>query len=343
MVLTKDIKASTNIVILFALIFLLSGDVGFAQNQSFSTLWHISDDGKELTCQSSMGKCGNIDILELERFPELEVLNFGRNQVSNIPLLEKFPHLKELYITLDSDNISFLRSLHALKIINISSSKKIKDIAVLGNLSSLEEVWLANTSVTDISILSKLQQLRVLVISNTPIKDISILSNFLNLERLDISSTNIDDLSVLAKLTKLKNLCFYETQVSDISALAGLNELQYLNFRNTLVDNISPIHGLKNLEELYISNLKKVVDISFLANNLNLSRLYINGTQVKDISPLKNLDKLLYLNLAGTPISDITPLFGHTSLVEIYLMNTNIPNEQIARLKSESPETHVEK
>ena len=146
-----------------------------------------------------------IKIFEKEIFEQLEILNLGSNNISDINILEKvkFNNLKGLY--LDNNNIPDIKILekvnfNQLEVLDLSYNK-ISDINILKNVNfkNLKKLYLNHNNISDITILEKLkfEQLEILYLYNNKISDINILKkvnfknypNFKNLKKLKLIKT----------------------------------------------------------------------------------------------------------------------------------------------------------
>ena len=93
-------------------------------------------------------------------------------------------------------------------------------------------------------------------------------------------------------------------------------------YNNPILD-LSPLAELMQLVDLEISSTS-VSDISVLKGLTQLTYLHLGGNAISDISALKGLTQLTYLDLGGNSISDISALKGLTQLIYLYLWNNAI-------------------
>ena len=213
--------------------------------------------------------------------PENQVLDLSGARVSDIgPLADLLPILWEIVLT---DTL-------------------VSDITPLGDLSTLECLFLVGTLVSDIRPLASLSSLEWLELGGTPVSDIRPLANLSSLQQLGLWRTEVSDIEPLTNLSSLEWLALGATQVSDIGPLANLSSLEWLALWGTEVSDIGPIANLSSLEQLYLSSTP-VRDIEPLANLSALEQLDLRDTLVSDIGPLENLPALKWVNLSGTPIS----------------------------------------
>ena len=68
-----------------------------------------------------------------------------------------------------------------------------------------------------------------------------------------------------------------------------------------------------------------------------VTRLFLDNTEVSDLTPLAGMRNLEVLHLDGTQVSDLAPLAKLTSLQRLSLSNTQIREEQVEQLRKALP------
>jgi len=96
-------------------------------------------------------------------------------------------------------------------------------------------------------------------------------------------------------------------------------------------------HQLKKLKKLWLSDNKKLADLSPLSNLTLLQLLDISGTKVTKLSPLSGLMQLRSLNVSYTPITKLGPLSGL-----MQLRSLNVSYTPITDLSPLSNLTHLQ-
>ena len=253
-----------------------------------------------------------------ENYNNLTALDLSGTGIADLTLLREFSNLQtlSLYDTPVAD-IAPLISLTKLQGLNLSDTQ-VADIGPLASLTNLQWLRLADTKVADIGPLASLTNLQTLDVHDTQVADIGPLASLTSLQRLNLHSTRVTDILPLASITNLQSLSLYGTQVANIGPLASLTYLQALWLSDTLVADISPLDSLKNLQALYLSRTQ-VADISPLDSVANLQTLHLYGTNVREIGRLESLKKLQWLKLSVT----------------------QVPDEQIAKLKKALPKLQI--
>jgi hypothetical protein len=191
----------------------------------------------------------------LEYATNLQQLDLGFNQISNIQLLSGLFNLQTLTI---NDN-------------------QISDFSPLSDLGQLEDLNIHRNPISDLKFLDGLPSpLKKLTLRYMQISDISPLSSLTHLQELDLYQTQISDISALASLTALKTLYITYNHISDLSPLAGLIHLEFISARLNQIIDISSLSGLTNLHYLYLDN-NKIKDISALSGLTSLKELELTS------------------------------------------------------------------
>ena len=99
----------------------------------------------------------------------------------------------------------------------------------------------------DVAEIGKLKNLRELYLGGNSIDDVTPLSGLTNLTKLDLGKNQISDVTPLSGLTNLTELYLWTNPISDISPLAKLTGLTWLNLNDNEVSDISPLEELTGL------------------------------------------------------------------------------------------------
>jgi Leucine-rich repeat (LRR) protein len=183
-------------------------------------------------------------------------------------------------------NVSFLRALPGLELLQLMKGKQIGKLADLTPLRELrlKHLDLDNNVVIDLTPLQ-----------GQPLGSLSLMGN------------PVSDLRPLRKaLLNQLNLWFTQVDSSSLAALKGMMTLRTLNVGGTKVTDLSPIQELK-LKTLYIT-MTEISDILPL-DGMPLTNLWMERTRVEDLSPIKGM-RLQLITFTGSPIRDISVLRG---------------------------------
>ncbi|MCL2159558.1 MAG: leucine-rich repeat domain-containing protein, partial [Oscillospiraceae bacterium] len=203
------------------------------------TLFELDLSNKNLT---------NADIAPLRLMKNIEVLNLGGNQVSDLSPISGLTNLKKLSLY-DNNRISDLTPLKNLTNLTMLSLyfNPIGDISVLSNMTKLEELYLSDNKIKDITPISSLTTLAVLSLNGNQIKDLKPLSGLVNLRNLSLKDNQINDLTPLSGLSNLTVLNLSKNQINDLTPLSGLANLRNLSLSDNQIDNWSPVAHVKNV------------------------------------------------------------------------------------------------
>jgi Leucine-rich repeat (LRR) protein len=214
----------------------------------------------------------NEELPDLGGIPSLAYLEIFHSGLKNLDGIEKITQLENLLIRVPREpltDMSALRHLKKLKIINLQNGSYNVDFSVLGDLPELEELYIANVAV-DLSGISRLKSLR----------ELSLISNVNREMGERIVYKNIEE---IGSLTNLKILYLDET-ITSIEFLAGNVNLEEL----TLVADQE--------REGYWKNINLPLDIAPLGNLKKLKRLTIRGFDLKNKHVIDSLPELKYFN-----------------------------------------------
>jgi uncharacterized repeat protein (TIGR02543 family) len=275
----------------------------------------------------------------IEYLRNLTFLNLGSNKIEDISPLKNLKNLKDLNLSnngitdLEKVNFNSISDI-SINVLNLSnnitgvddnSCIRLSDISLLGQFTSLEELYLRENSIEDISSLINLGNLKIIDLRENIITDISPLKNINTLKELNLRDNNIKDISPLSELKELEYLNLHSNrEIESIEPISGLINLKTLILRNVNIRNeVLILENLKNLEKLNIRNCDIGEDISFISGLIKLKELNLRyNDDVEDISPLSGLKNLEYLNIYSNKyIESIQPISNLTNLKILIMQN----------------------
>ena len=209
--------------------------------------------------------------------------------------LQYMPYLKELTVRNAAASLTALSSLTTLEKLDISGSRPTQeDMKIIGGLTNLKELNLADCGLSTIASLEKLT----------------------NLVDLDLSNNTIRNIQILAEMTGLTTLKLAHNALVDLTALSSLTSLSHLDVSYNSITNTAPVSACSALTYLDISynSLTALDGVDKLTNLTNFSAAH---NRVTDISVLANITALQKLNLASNLLTDITCLSGLTAMTDL--------------------------
>ena len=201
----------------------------------------------------------------------------------------------------DLQGLKYLRYLKSLKL----QGTRVRDLSPL-KLLRLENLSLADTSVTDLSPLSRSTGLKVLDLSRTKIEGFSLLADFTSMRQLNLSDSAFDDLSLLPVTQNRYSLNLSGCEISKWKA-ADLNKMKLydLVFSAGKMTKLNFVSEFQEVERLAINDLRSHHDLTELPL-ANLRVLSLSGEPMTDLSPLiMYASKLTHLQLPkGSTVSE---------------------------------------
>jgi RHS repeat-associated protein len=230
--------------------------------------------------------------------------------------------------------------------------------ATLGQLGSLQELYLKNNNISAVEGLSRLTQLNYLYLDKNELSSLTGIDSLTSLTELGLGGNqfttvpNISGLTYLVKLfldnnqlnslpsyisglTQLQVLYLNGNQLSTIPSLGQLTQLQVLAINDNHLSAIPDLSNLKVLRELFLSNLDKrkvntfttVPDLSALTL---LQVLYLNDNQFTEIPAyIGGFSQLTQLGINGNQLTSLPDLSGLTLLQYFYLNNNYLTFSQL--------------
>lgn len=221
-----------------------------------------------------------------------------------------------------------LATLRGLTYLKLRGHVGDADMAQIGNLTHLQELWLGDLNeggndVTDISPIRSLAELKTLYLGYNEITDISPLSGLTSLRLLDLRGNKVTDVSPLSGLTGLESLSFgrdsYDLAqpLDSIEPLGSLTGLKELKLARCGVTDLSPLSGLTGLEVLHL-NHNQIADVTPIAGLPKLGTLQVvdNSLDSQDALALSRLPSLGRLEIGGNHVDDLT-MFESPSTVRV--------------------------
>lgn len=149
-----------------------------------------------------------------------------------------------------------LHRVAALRTLDLSESRDIKDLNPIRKLARLEKLNISRISIADLLPLASHTRLLEFNCSDTPVTDLSPLSSNRKMSALYLSNTQINNINVVQGFAGLKILDISGTKVSRLNAVSGCSKLEQLDCYNTRISNLKPIQVMPSLKLLRIYNTK---------------------------------------------------------------------------------------
>ncbi len=277
-------------------------------------------------CDISDGDSPEVVWQKLQSCESLELKEPGRNSsaIYSLEALALLPNLKYLVIDIDPLDDSVITDytpiaqLSQLESLSISYKKNGSlELSCLGEMSTITELYLTQSTIEDISFLGEMPQLQRLSLYETHVEDLAVLEKLPELVELSLTGNeDAKNIEAVGTLTKLQDLELRYCGIGDISFLSGLTELRDVNLNGNSITDITPLAGLVKLEKLGLAE-NNISDISALQHLEQIYILALRGNEIRDISALAQLPRLNQVELSDNLIEDLTPLAGKEELVYV--------------------------
>jgi hypothetical protein len=221
----------------------------------------------------------------------------------------------------------------------------------LSDLTCLEYLNLAYTSVSDVSALKSLTNLKKVYLENTQVtkEGCDELKEALPDAVIDCPKT-FKTPTYFPPLEVEENISAQEEQTEDESSSdepALCSNSEYSTEYSYEIEYLEPKKGdikltSESRSKLVIKILKEGDSVLWGISDLTcLEYLDLGHTLTSDISPLRNLTNLRILILSDTKVSDVSPLHGLTKLKLLHIYNTQVPKENCEELQEELPDLGI--
>jgi Leucine-rich repeat (LRR) protein len=183
---------------------------------------------RNLELLNMAGVRGLQDLLWISPFVLLKALHLTGRFTDLIPL-ENFPHLRVLNIGgVETHDISPLRDLYELQVLHISGDG-LCELDSIAKLTKLEFLHVDGGKIHDYRPLANLGRLKTLSLRSDSQRDLGPLANLRQLETLTVCDGMIEDLTPLANLPALRRIFFEWGGTSDIRPLISIPHLEEIS------------------------------------------------------------------------------------------------------------------
>lgn len=219
--------------------------------------------------------------------------------------------------------------LYALNNLSLADNS-ISDISNLAQLGGLTTLNLSGNLIIDLSPLAELTGLRTLYLDDNPVADLTPLTKLTNLTTLSIKGISISETQRERLAEALPNCAIHseataEEEFQDISfgGVTFKTDVTELDLSGMGLQNISALSNCKNLQKLNLSG-NTISDLSPLMDIPTLQWLDVSDNYVTDLRPLMGITSLRFLNVSGNYFSSTVPLGNMTGLTELHLSDTTV-------------------
>jgi hypothetical protein len=245
------------------------------------------------------------EYVQLARFiadyPSVKLRAWGG--VSSLDFLQHFRAARRFQAdlwNLDSwDGLQYLPP--ELESLTLGRTKKSLSLRILQRFSNLTQLFLEG-HVKDISVLSDLTSIQDLTLRSITLSDLSVLLGMKRLWSLDLKLGGTKDLRLLPQLESLKHLELWMVRgLDNLDPIASLGNLQFLTLQALRqVEALPAFDSLTKLRRVILETMKGLRDIRPLASAPSLEELLVidmGHMQPDDFRPLVGRRHLRYVSI----------------------------------------------
>jgi internalin A len=233
-------------------------------------------------------------------YPEVPLRVYGHyGEGCNLNFLRYFPFLRQFQVDVfDLQDIDGLRYLpDNLEFVGFSQTRSKRfSLAFLSRFRSLRQLYIESHK-KDIAVLSELTSIEELTLRSITLPDLSLLLPLRQLVSLDIKLGGTKDLALLPEVGRLRYLELWMIRgLEDISSVGQVHTLQYL-FLQALkrVESVPSLRDLRLLRRVHLETMKGLSDLQPIAD-----------------APV--LEELLVIDMPHLQPEALRPFVGHRTL-----------------------------
>jgi len=251
---------------------------------------------------------------------EVWMADAPRGDVSDLSLLARMPNLREVYFC--KQEISDVAVLRDLPLTTLALyDNEIEDVSPVGEMASLDRLYLGANPAWDYAALSGLRRLRLL---NLDSLDGAIVDSFAFLEGLNLEDLSLcllrpadGDWSPVSTLEYLHILRLWNAPEEAVDAARSLPNLTNLTAGDWNGGDLTSLAGMTELE--YLGIYEKLESFAGAEALTGLKEIFVSDSAAADLTPLSGLPELEYVELHRMPIEDFSPLSTLESLKELWV------------------------
>ena len=213
-------------------------------------------------------------------YPDVSLRVYGHyGKGCNLDFLKFFPFLRQFQVDVfDLQDIDGIRHLpDNLEFVAFSQTKSKRfSLAFLSRFHSLRRLYIESHQ-KDIAVLSELSSIEDLTLRSITLPDLSLLVPLRHLLSLDIKLGGTKNLSLLPEIGRLRYLELWMIRgLEDISSVGHVRTLQYI-FLQTLkrVESVPSLRDLRLLRRVHLQTMKGLSDLQPIADAPLLEELLV--------------------------------------------------------------------
>jgi hypothetical protein len=191
-----------------------------------------------------------------------------RSDQTTLDFLRHFPRLRRFDAAIPRlESWTGLAHLPAeAEDLSLGATKKTLSLSIIGRFRNLRKLYLEGQR-KDISVLAELGTLEDLTLRSITLPDLSLLTGLKRLWSLDIKLGGTRNLALLPRLESLKYLELWGVRgLTDVTPIPSTTSLQFLFLQDlSRVRTVPPLVSMINLRRVWIETLNELMDVCSIA------------------------------------------------------------------------------
>jgi hypothetical protein len=231
----------------------------------------------------------------IESFPKIEELNW-RGPLDEVDL-GRLPLLQKLLVSVDQPRFGHFaraRSLRGLTLI----SEDLQDLTPVADLSTLEQLTVADSRLRSLKGIEGLSGLRELALISLPLESLDELSSLTALEDLTLHRlSRVRSIREIARLPIRRLMIDGLPKLDDLDVIDRLTSLESLELSAKTLPAPATLAGLKELRSFVIESANSIPSLAFIRRMPKLEKFYFTKATVADgdLGPLQDAPSLRQL------------------------------------------------
>ena len=314
-------------------------DISRTKIENISDLLHLS---KLTSLKAEQAPIQSFSVLnQFKNLQELDLSESGFNNLENIKDLTQLQRLdlSKNYML----NFTFLAQLTSLNHLDLSGTN-INDLAPLSSMAQLDYVDLTGSQISDLTPLEDLPRLKKIAADQTSLTDLGA-TNFIRSNPEVLLIHHVKDLEAwwqgLASAWK-EALIRINPQLKreqpGVDLLTQTLGSTSLNLDGSGIESLNPLVRFVNLTTLSFSDNPLVTDLLPLSEISTLRELTAKNTGLISLGPLQNNMQLTKIDVEGSAVKDFDAMLGLSNLTYLNVNATRIPQEEVPEFLLKRPE-----
>jgi hypothetical protein len=314
-------------------------DISRTKIENISDLLHLS---KLTSLKAEQTPIQSFSVLnQFKNLQELDLSESGFNNLENIKDLTQLQRLdlSKNYML----NFTFLAQLTSLNHLDLSGTNII-DLAPLSSMSQLDYVDLTGSQISDLTPLEDLPRLRKIAADQTSLTDVGA-TNFIRSNPEVLLIHHVKDLeawwqglSSAWKEALIRINPQLKREQPGVDLLTQTLGSTSLNLDGTGIESLNPLVRFVNLTTLSFSDNPLVTDLLPLSEISTLRELTAKNTGLLALGPLQNNMELTKIDVEGSAVKDFDAMLGLSNLTYLNVNATRISQEEVPEFLLKRPE-----